>query len=369
LERYYNEKVHSMFVACTHPDNGPEPFVDEVPVLSTEANLTFAYQRQKASLIQASRDAAVAAGVPASPSTEFHDVCLVRALQCLGFPVPMLRSGPFKVLEHGNVMLAPFGKSLNHIPWESIQWDDDISHGQYVLWKKGHFIGVEVSSEVTVHDGSTTTSHNDANILLEQHLCVLYKIVDAHEKSSAGLDLWGSAGPDLWGGHRGEPKSKSKSAPGSGRIRGGGSAEESENVTGDDNESREQVASAAAAGPAANESQAMDIASSHERSPVARPKSMPPTPGASPAQKKTAMRARIKMEGETERKERKKRRMAGRKKVATRSRRKRRKKRPRRSTSRTWRKKISMMRTTCAACSSEKNKRHEYHPRKPEPSL
>ena len=33
LERYYGARVAAMFIVCLHPDNGDQPFVDDVPVI------------------------------------------------------------------------------------------------------------------------------------------------------------------------------------------------------------------------------------------------------------------------------------------------------------------------------------------------
>lgn len=45
LETYYGERVTSMFVVCTHPDNGDSAFVDHVPEMLEETASLMQYQR------------------------------------------------------------------------------------------------------------------------------------------------------------------------------------------------------------------------------------------------------------------------------------------------------------------------------------
>ena len=48
LEKYYNKRVVSMRVVCTHPDNGESAFIDDVPDLRWEVEEMMAYQRTRA---------------------------------------------------------------------------------------------------------------------------------------------------------------------------------------------------------------------------------------------------------------------------------------------------------------------------------
>ena len=50
LEVYYNYKVSGMRVVCTHPDNLPSAFVDEVPVMEKVVEALMQYQRRLVSL-------------------------------------------------------------------------------------------------------------------------------------------------------------------------------------------------------------------------------------------------------------------------------------------------------------------------------
>ena len=47
LEKYYNVNVSAMYVVCFHPDVGDKPFVDEVPVMTTEVEAMMEVQRKK----------------------------------------------------------------------------------------------------------------------------------------------------------------------------------------------------------------------------------------------------------------------------------------------------------------------------------
>jgi len=45
LQKYYDHTVSGMFVVCTHPDNSPEPWVDDVPIMEQEIEYVMACQR------------------------------------------------------------------------------------------------------------------------------------------------------------------------------------------------------------------------------------------------------------------------------------------------------------------------------------
>ena len=80
---------------------------------------------------------------------ECRDVCLVVAIQQLGIPLPITRSGPFRALLHGNPMLRPFGAVLVRIPYP------EITSGLYVVHMRNskHFVAVRVApSGVTLWD-------------------------------------------------------------------------------------------------------------------------------------------------------------------------------------------------------------------------
>ena len=47
IEAYYNERVTSMYVVCTHPDNGSSAFIDEVPHMPHETACLMQYQRDR----------------------------------------------------------------------------------------------------------------------------------------------------------------------------------------------------------------------------------------------------------------------------------------------------------------------------------
>ena len=49
IEKYYDHKVSRMRVVCTHPDNGEEAFVHEVPVLKAETDYLMWWQRNRVS--------------------------------------------------------------------------------------------------------------------------------------------------------------------------------------------------------------------------------------------------------------------------------------------------------------------------------
>ena len=76
------------------------------------------------------------AGRPATPNEDkmggtweglppFQDVCLINALQALGYPVPHVCDGPFNV-NYGNERLRPFGMRL------AIADKADVAPGDYV---------------------------------------------------------------------------------------------------------------------------------------------------------------------------------------------------------------------------------------------
>ena len=50
LEKYYGLRIGRMLIVCTHPDNGDEPFVREVPAMSQETEALMIWQRARASL-------------------------------------------------------------------------------------------------------------------------------------------------------------------------------------------------------------------------------------------------------------------------------------------------------------------------------
>jgi hypothetical protein len=45
LQKYYDHTVSGMFVVRTHPDNSPEPWVDDVPIMEQEIEYVMACQR------------------------------------------------------------------------------------------------------------------------------------------------------------------------------------------------------------------------------------------------------------------------------------------------------------------------------------
>jgi hypothetical protein len=49
LEKYYGVTISRMLVVCTHPDNGDEAFVHEVPVMKAETEYLMWWQRDRAS--------------------------------------------------------------------------------------------------------------------------------------------------------------------------------------------------------------------------------------------------------------------------------------------------------------------------------
>ena len=49
IEKYYMKRVSAMYIVGLHPDNGSEPFVDEVPCLDVEINALMEEQRRRAS--------------------------------------------------------------------------------------------------------------------------------------------------------------------------------------------------------------------------------------------------------------------------------------------------------------------------------
>ena len=51
LEKYYGHSIASMHVVCCHPDNGEYAFVDDVPLMKSEAEAMMSYQRQRAARI------------------------------------------------------------------------------------------------------------------------------------------------------------------------------------------------------------------------------------------------------------------------------------------------------------------------------
>ena len=69
----------------------------------------------------------------------YTNTCLVAAFQSIGVPVKATRNGPFFALRDSNQMLQPFGKQL--VPYPP---GLSLSPGLYVLWRDGHFVGVEV---------------------------------------------------------------------------------------------------------------------------------------------------------------------------------------------------------------------------------
>ena len=86
----------------------------------------------------------------------FKDVCLITSLRSLGLDVPYKQSGPFRALLHGNPMIQPLGYTLCATKYT------DISPGNFVTWKGGHFTAVIVSStsRVIEMDGSMHTEHS-----------------------------------------------------------------------------------------------------------------------------------------------------------------------------------------------------------------
>lgn len=47
LEKYYGVRVESMYVVCTHPDNGAHAFVDRVPNMDAEIFVMMEHQRRR----------------------------------------------------------------------------------------------------------------------------------------------------------------------------------------------------------------------------------------------------------------------------------------------------------------------------------
>ena len=68
----------------------------------------------------------------------FKDVCLIQALQRLGFDVPVTSDGPFWLFQDGCPMLAPFRQTL--VPHVCMA----LSEGKYICHQDHHFRAVRV---------------------------------------------------------------------------------------------------------------------------------------------------------------------------------------------------------------------------------
>ena len=67
LQKYYDKRVAQMLVVCTHPDNGEEAFVHEVPLREKETAYLMWWQRQRCSDLIGER--MLRALKPADPSS------------------------------------------------------------------------------------------------------------------------------------------------------------------------------------------------------------------------------------------------------------------------------------------------------------
>ena len=53
IEKYYDKRVSAMYIVGMHPDNGSEPFVDDVPYMPSEINALMEEQRRRVKEIEA----------------------------------------------------------------------------------------------------------------------------------------------------------------------------------------------------------------------------------------------------------------------------------------------------------------------------
>ena len=106
----------------------------------------------------------------------YRDVCLVHALQALGVDIKVTRDGPFRANEHGNPMLAPFGKKLMKVPGSGL------SRGKYVVWRRGHFMAVLVQDQITVIEKNRTMTYHSASEMQGPDKCIWWHLRDLHEQ-------------------------------------------------------------------------------------------------------------------------------------------------------------------------------------------
>ena len=74
LEKYYDLAVSRMFIVCCHPDNFPEPFVDDVPIMKAETEAMMACWRDVKGGSTASCDEVDKCSGASSCSRFFHSV-------------------------------------------------------------------------------------------------------------------------------------------------------------------------------------------------------------------------------------------------------------------------------------------------------
>ena len=53
IEKYYDKRVSIMYIVGMHPDNGSDPFVDEVPCMPSEINALMEEQRRRSEEVEA----------------------------------------------------------------------------------------------------------------------------------------------------------------------------------------------------------------------------------------------------------------------------------------------------------------------------
>ena len=110
-----------------------------------------------------SRDARGSAG----EEGPFRHVCLFRALQSLGIPVVIDRSGPLRALRNGNEILSPHGYELKYVPYNRLK------PGKYVKWHQNHFTAVDLEdNNVKVIDNGSPTNYRSVADLgrADEHL-------------------------------------------------------------------------------------------------------------------------------------------------------------------------------------------------------
>ena len=105
----------------------------------------------------------------------YSNVCLVSSLRALGAEVPYTSSGPFRALNHGNLMLAPVGMFLIKKDFK------DLTKGKFIKWTSGHFTGVIIAENVQEHDGEEVKVFNSVHDMDRPDQAVWYQLQSRRE--------------------------------------------------------------------------------------------------------------------------------------------------------------------------------------------
>ena len=126
--------------------------------------------------------------------TRHKNVCLIDALRGLGVKVPYTKDGPFWAMADGNPMLSRFGQVL-----QRVAKSDVMGKGKYVLYRNGHFVGLEVLHEGAFlhvscrrHLSLEVSTHTDIDIHQKQLPTLHLDVIEAVFQLRSSTDLCAS---------------------------------------------------------------------------------------------------------------------------------------------------------------------------------